>query len=414
VTLRSTSLTATVVLLVAALSACATTTDPRTADRLADDGDGSGHGRVDGAAEVAEPQVALLTIDPEGAVRQLDLLDESIAELGSVPAPAHVATDGRYVFAADGDGVSIVDSGRWTWDHVDHFHYYRAEPRTLGRVAGTGVASVATTNSSTTGGTGLFFPDSGEAVLVDTEALSKGELVERFRVELAPHQGLTVPIGAFALVTQAEGGVPASVAVYDQDGRPVPGAVSECPHAHGAVTTRVGAVIGCDDGALLATLVDGTVHIERIPYPDGTAAPAARSFAGREGRPTVAGLAGDAGIWLLDTRARSWTLLPAPAALVAVTAVDDGAGHVLALAADGRVLVLEGSTGNVVASTEPLVTTAVSTAGGAPTLVADQHRAYLNAPAERRLYEIDFADGARVARTFETPSAPAFFAETGR
>jgi hypothetical protein len=47
-------------------------------------------------------------------------------------------------------------------------------------------------------------------------------------------------------------------------------------------------------------------------------------------------------------------------------------------------------------------------------LVADQQRAYLNAPAEHRLVEIDFADSARISRTFDTPAAPLRLAETGR
>ena len=47
-------------------------------------------------------------------------------------------------------------------------------------------------------------------------------------------------------------------------------------------------------------------------------------------------------------------------------------------------------------------------------LVADQQRAYLNGPAEDRLWEIDFADGARVAREFAPERSPLFFAETGR
>ena len=133
-----------------------------------------------------------------------------------------------------------------------------------------------------------------------------------------------------------------------------------------------------------------------------------------EGRPTVAALAGDSGIWLLDTRERSWTLLPAPAPLVQVTAVDDDAQHVLALSADGRVLVLDGTTGTVLAETAPLVAESLADATGVPLFIADQQRAYLNAPAERRLYEIDFADGARIAREFETPTAPAFVGGTGR
>ncbi len=52
--------------------------------------------------------------------------------------------------------------------------------------------------------------------------------------------------------------------------------------------------------------------------------------------------------------------------------------------------------------------------GATPVLIADQHRAYLSGPAEHRLFEIDYADGARVARTFDTTDAPAFVAETGR
>ena len=96
-----------------------------------------------------------------------------------------------------------------------------------------------------------------------------------------------------------------------------------------------------------------------------------------------------------------------------MTAVDDDADHVLALTADGRVLVLNGSDGSVRAETEPLVTDSL-TGGHAPALIADQQRAYLSAPAEHRLFEIDFADGARIARTFETSTPPAFTAETGR
>jgi hypothetical protein len=172
-------------------------------------------------------------------------------------------------------------------------------------------------------------------------------------------------------------------------------------------------VVGCADGAVLASVVDDELTIEKIPYPEGTTAPAATSFDNREGRPAVAGLAGSDGIWVLDTRDRSWALLPSPAPLTHVTAVDDEDDHLLGLAADGRVLVMDGADGSVVAETGPLVAESLA-AGKVPTLVADQQRAYLSAPAERRLYELDYADGARVARTFDTAAEPAFTAETGR
>ena len=372
----------------------------------------SDHGAVDRATEVSEPPLALVTIDPDGLVRQLDLLDETVAELGEVPSSSRASTDGRYVFADSGEGVAVIDSGRWTWDHVDHFHYYLAEPAMLGEVPGRGPATVATTLSSTTGSTGVFFAGSGEAVLLDTAAMSRGQLVERFRLETEPHDGMIVPIGSYALVTQPQGGVAASVTVLDEDG--VPGATADCTQARGTVTTRVGAVIGCADGALLATLVEDQVQLERIPYPEVSTAPPATTLAGRGGRPTVAGTAGDRAIWLLDTRERSWTLLPVDRPIVQATAIDDEAQHVLALGADGRVLVIDGATGALLSQTEPLVAESLATDAAHPTLIADQPRAYLNGPAEHVVYEIDYADAARISRTFETPTSSALLAETGR
>lgn len=375
------------------------------------DSAGEGHGAITGAEEVAEPQLGLTSIDPEGVVVHLDLLDESVSDIGEVSEPEAMTTDGRYLFAQTDVGVEIVDSGVWTWDHVDHFHYYRAAPALLGSVEGEGDATIATTNLSTTGGTGVSFADSGDAVLLDTQALSKGEITELFRIERDPHAGLVVPVGSFALVTEGSEGVGTTIVGYTADGEETE--IEEpCVDPSGTLTTRVGAVIGCEDGALLAHVEGDELQVERIPYPAGTTAPAARSFDNREGRPTVAGLAGSEGMWLLDTRERSWTLLPSPSPLVHVTAVDDEDGHLLALTQDGRVLVLD-ETGAVLAETAPLVAESLA-AGSAPTLIADQHRAYLSAPTENRLYEIDYADAARIARTFETATEPAFVAETGR
>jgi hypothetical protein len=393
------------------LTACGTSpAEPAPASDSAD----AGHGAVVGAEEVAEPQLGLTSIDPEGAVAHLDLLDESVSDIGEISAPTAMTTDGRYLFAQTDDGIQIVDSGVWTWDHVDHFHYYRAAPALLGSVEGEGDATIATTNLSTTGGTGVSFAGSGDAVLLDTQALSKGEISELFRIEREPHAGLVVPVGSFALVTESSDGVGTSVVAYSSDGEPT-GFEEPCVAPAGTITTRVGAVIGCEDGALLAHVDDDELHVERIPYPAGTTAPPAQSFDNREGRPTVAGLAGPAGsdgIWLLDTRERSWMLVPSPAPLVDVTAVDDEDGHLLALAQDGRVLVLD-ETGAVLAETAPLVAESLA-AGEAPTIIADQHRAYLSAPTEHRLYEIDYADAARIARTFDTATEPTFVAETGR
>ncbi|MFJ4253882.1 ABC transporter [Microbacterium sp. NPDC090003] len=409
---RSTSL-ALVGVLTIGLAACTGAPADTSADTATDTpSPGDGHGAIAGAEEVAEPPLGLTAIDPTGTVTHLDLLDESVTGIGEIAAPRAMTTDGRYLFADVGDGVEIVDSGVWTWDHVDHFHYYRAAPALLGAVDGDGSPTIATTNSSTSGGIGISFAGSGDAVLLDTEALSKGEIREQFRLQRDPHTGLVVPVGSFALITEAVDGVGARVVGYTAEGEPT-GLEETCAAPAGTRTTRVGAVIGCADGALLAHVDDGELTVERIPYPADTPAGAVASFDNREGRPTVAGLASPTDIRLLDTRARTWTLLTAPAPLVHVTAVDDEDGHLLALAEDGRMLVLSAADGSLIAETAPLVAASLSE-GAAPVLVADQQRAYLSAPSEKRLFEIDYADAARIARTFDTPTDPAFVAETGR
>ncbi|TQK18143.1 hypothetical protein FBY40_0629 [Microbacterium sp. SLBN-154] len=414
--MRSRVFALTVAVLAVGLTACAGT--PATTPSSGASATGDDHGERAGATELTEPPLGLTMIDEAGTVTHLDLWDETVSDLGAIAPPRSVASDGRYLFAETATGVEIVDSGVWTWDHVDHFHYYRASPEILGTVEGQGPARVATTNQSMSGSTGVFFEGSGEAVLLDTEALSHGTLTERFRLEVTPHDGLVVPVGSFALVTEAgPDGRADRVAAYSGDGAPV-GMQATCPDARGTITTRVGAVIGCRDAALLAEVVAGELTLSRIPYPPGTTAAAAESFHNREGRPTVAALAGESGtdgIWLLNTRAQTWTLLPSPEPLVTVTAVDDDADTVLAVTREGRVIVLDGTDGAVRARTEPLVAASIDDAGAqVPAIVADAQRAYVSGPREQKLFEIDFADDARIARTFDTAAPFQFIAGTGR
>ncbi|TCN47292.1 hypothetical protein EV641_1193 [Rhodococcus sp. SMB37] len=401
-----------------ALSSCTTQTAGSTPPIPEDSQPtGDGHGAITGAEEVAEPPLHLVSIDAAGAVGMLDLLDDTTTELGTISAPSAVATDGRYLFSTTPQGVDIVDSGVWTWDHVDHFHYYRADPKLLGKVTGEGAATVSTSNTSTIGGTGLFFPLTGEAVLLDNEALSQGEIRELFRIETGQHSGLAVPLGGGALVTHAgDRGQATEVRFHRADGTPVDGSSVECPDAQGTITTRVGVVIGCATGALLATAGDGEVTFEHLPYPEGTHTQPAVEFDNRKGRPSVAARAGDDGIWLLDTRARTWQLIPTTEPLLRVSAADDAGEHIVALDRSGRVRVYDGSSGDEVAATEPLLARSLADPAllDSIELTVDRQRAYLNAPAEGVVYEIAYADNARLARMLETPTTPTFFAETGR
>jgi len=396
------------------------------------------HGYVAGAAEMAEPQLHLATVNAAGDLALLDLLDGTSSPVATVDEVSGLATDGRFLFAAAaGRGtVTIVDSGAWTVDHEDHQHYYRAEPAVVGTVTDSGSDSGSGGGPGVAAGGGTLttvrFAGSGAGLILDTGDLAEGTVTELARIEGEPGAGVLVPVGDSVLAGRrdapgsAANGA-AAVRVLDSLGTPVAGATADCAELSGTITTRVGTVFGCADGALLATVgagagADAGITFERIPYPDGVpAADRALQFANRAGRPTVAAVAGATGAWLLDTRARSWSRLATDTPLLQVAAVDDSAGHVVALAADGRVLVLEAATGSTLAATEPLLpaTLAAAAAGSAGLLdgvelTVDAGRAYLNAPAEGLVYEIDFADSARIARSFPIDGEPRFLAGTGR
>jgi hypothetical protein len=406
------------------------------------------HGYVEGAREETEPQLHIATVDAAGSLSLLDLLSGESAEVATLEGTTAVSTDGRYVFAsaAAAGKLSIIDSGAWTVDHEDHSHYYRATPSTVGTIDGEGDAAVHTGGAITA----VFFADSGQGTILDHEALGDGEITELGSIDGNPHEGAMVPFGGSVLATEADAdGTVTGVKIYspagdaraDANADARDGAAAECTGFSGTITTNVGAVFGCDDGALLATVSsDNSIGFERIPYPAGvigTATPsgtieAATDFAARPGRPTVSALAGTGGAWLLDTRERAWTHLPTEAPLLRVVAADDRDGNVVALATDGRILVLNPETGATVAATEPLLSATIAaasaTSAGPATsagvtarsildgvnLTVDDSRAYVNAISEALVYEIDYADRARVARTFEAPDIPLFMVETGR
>ncbi|WP_210649874.1 ABC transporter [Nocardioides sp. SYSU D00065] len=402
-------------------SACAadrgpTSSDEDSADVPAASADDD-HGAVEGAREVAEPQLHLVTVGADGETGLLDLLSEESRPLDRIAPPSALTTDGRYVLATVDDGLAVLDSGAWTWDHGDHFHYYRAEPRSPGTVPGRGRATVSTGPLSTAGGTGVYFAGSGEMVLLDNEALADGELRESFRLQSPPHRGLVAPFAGGAVVTVPdERGVVRAVERVDGSGEPVEGSRERCADAAGTITTAVGLVVGCADGALLWTEQDDRVEVERIPYPRGTDAPPATAFSARKARPTVAALAGPTSYWLLDTRERTWQLHDAGVPLLRVSASDDDEGHVVALDRRGRVRVYAADSGEQLGASAPVLARTVRDSGSLAgvDLVVDQERAYVNAPAEGVVLEVDYADSARVARTLRTTPAPAFFAETGR
>ena len=438
-----------------ALAACATGSAADAdadASTAATGAIGDGHGYVEGAVELQEPQLRLVALSADGALTAFDPATEESVVLADGVEATRLVTDGRYVAASADDGsVTLVDGGAWTVPHGDHSHYYLADPRVVAEPgdldggAGAGEARVASSASLTA----VSFDGSGRGVVLDGEALADGERDELGRVDDLGAEGVLVPLGGAVVASVATGdageGVADAVQVVTPQGDPVDGARASCPDLRGASATRVGVVVGCSDGALLVTegeagtggssgegegagnassgsdtadasdASDGApaVTIERIPYPEGTApADVATSFEQRPGRPALAAVAGTRGAWLLDARARSWTLVETPEPLLRATAVGDADDTVVGVDASGRVVVL--SPDGLVAQTEPLLADDLVD-GALPAgvrLEVDASRSYVASPATGQVHEIDHADAARVARSFDLPAT--LLVETGR
>src|SRR5699024_1743341 len=81
-------------------------TDPTAEEPSQQDTD-SGHGAIEGAEEVAEPQLHLVSIDRTGAVGMLNLLDGTSTELFSIDPPTAARESST---AARGRGTASTTS----------------------------------------------------------------------------------------------------------------------------------------------------------------------------------------------------------------------------------------------------------------------------------------------------------------
>ncbi|MFS8197656.1 hypothetical protein ACLVWQ_03115 [Streptomyces sp. CWNU-52B] len=367
------------------------------------------HGYVEGAQEAAEQQSRLLLNDPgSGTTRALDLTTGKVDELAPVKGAARLATDGRFGYLHAAGTTHVLDSGSWTVDHGDHVHYYRAAIRDVGELP-VGGAAQARADVAVTAVTA----EDGRAVLYDRGKLERGEIA-RSRTLPGSYQGAVVPYAERLLGFTGRGGT-SKLAVLDRKGGRVASPDTECEDPRGDVVTRRGVVFGCADGALLVREKDGAFTAEKISYDeDVPAAERATAFRQRPGSDTVTAPAGDDAVWVLDVTGRTWTRVETGPVVAANTA---GEGSpLLVLETDGALHGYDIASGEETAHTERLLTGEhpAGTADGAPVIEVDRSRAYVNDPGGKKVYEIDYNDDLRIARSFDLDIEPVLMAETGR
>lgn len=413
------------------------------------------HGYVEGAEESAEPQNGLIFADAAtGEVHLLDLLsgDTSTLSDGDKKAPTIDAlrTDGRYAYAstASTGTLSVFDGGTWTVDHGDHKHYYRTAPDAVGVIDGAAGASVASSRTfvaiSGAGGESARVSGSGtsehgggsstgtappENRVLDRAKLDDGSLVASADLtDAAAGAALAVPFGEnlITVAGDASDSPAGTVQVHGPDAADLGTLADTCTAPSGTATARTGIVIGCDDGALLVTDTSGSFASEKITYPDTLPSGSrATSFEYRPGANYLAARAADNTVLSLDVSDRAWSVATTAAPVSAVTSPGDGS-TALALLADGTLNAYSTDDGSLLTSV-PLVAGArvsadsgvesdprADAASGTPSIQIDTARAYVNDPGARQIHEIDYADGLRLTRSFETTITPSHLVEVGR
>ncbi|MEJ1202365.1 MULTISPECIES: hypothetical protein [unclassified Streptomyces] len=370
------------------------------------------HGYVEGAAEAAEQQSRLLLGDTgSGDTRVLDLITGKVHDTARMPGVAALTTDGRFGYFHGADGTQVLDSGAWMVDHGDHVHYYRAKIKEVGEFpggAGTRVRSDA--------GVTVVTSADGKASAYPRAELEKGALGTPTRLP-GTYAGAVVPYAEHLITLTGEGGDPARVAVLDRSGKRVATPEEECEDPRGDAVTRRGLVLGCADGALLVHEDDGAFTAKKIPYGEDTPRhERATEFRHRPGSSTLTAPAGKEAVWVLDVTKGAWTRVETGPVVAANTA-GEGA-PLLVLEADGALHGYDISAGKETTVTDPLLKDLPETGPGpgtaTPVIEVDRSRAYLNDPEGKRVYEIDYNDNLRVARTFDLDVRPSLMVETGR
>ena len=387
---------------VAAVSAClvagcagAATPPPISEEQSAD---GHDDVSVQGARELDGPLTRLVLVDPAtGETSVYDAVDETETIVGAYGPVASLHGDGRFAYLRTGDDTTVVDSGAWTFDHGDHYHYFAVDPALVGTLDAP-VASVSASNSAV-----AIESITGGLELLDREALGERAVEPPAGLAVSDDMVSVVPYGS-RLVAVADGG---GMQVIGDDGATE--LSGQCPNPSWSMPSRRAVAFGCETGAVRVTGGDGELTVTPIPFPADAPTQRPQTMDHRDRADVFAGYA-EGHVWVLDSRQRSWVLISVPDAVATNTAGD---GTALVLHRDGTLGMFDVNTRTETARV-PIFPGAVPNEGLQPVIDIDTDRAYINNASAREVYEIDYADGLRVARTLSTQVSPGLMVEVGR
>jgi hypothetical protein len=184
------------------------------------------------------------------------------------PAALYRTHSGKAVYAVQGAGsqVSAISTGIAVDDHGDHGDIAITAPAAIAVAIG-GQKPVHFVDHD--GQLALFFDGEGKARLVSEIDWLDGDAVASAEFDSgAPHHGVAVPWGEYAIVSVPNAAdptaLPIGVRVLDTAGAPV-GDLHACPDLHGEASSGNLLAIACAEGLLIVTGANQP-QIDLLPY----------------------------------------------------------------------------------------------------------------------------------------------------
>ncbi|WP_227996120.1 hypothetical protein [Nocardia australiensis] len=357
---------------------------------------------MEGAKEVSDAQVGLAYAERGSTeLAILDLAGETTNTVALSIRADNLLEDGRFVYVSDRDRtIEVIDTGVWTVNHVDHVHYYRAPTESVGTVSSDApMKSVIGDAGYTAIGTA-----DGKITILDRRGLEAGHITVVAELSSDAAVPFAVPYQDGFLVSSARG-----VSLVDLHGNPSGALDAECREPAGWAILRSGVAIGCEEGILLVKHKPDGEQSLMIPYPKQDVE-RVREFHYRPRSNEAAAVAG-AGVWNVNASEQTLNYVPVENAVTApVVAANSPANgdFVLSLGGDGHIRTTALTDSTTIADA-PLLP-----AGTPGPIRLDTSRAYLADRAASVIYELDYADRLRTARTFTVDAKPDLLVEVGR
>ncbi|PWK75472.1 zinc metallochaperone AztD [Aminobacter sp. AP02] len=221
-----------------------------------------------------------------------------------VPTSLYRSDSGRTVFAVQGKGdvISVLSSGISFGDHGDHGDIHVEAPKLLD-VTFEGKKPSHFVDHG--GDIALFFDGEGKARMTREADILEGKPAIREVATSAPHHGVAVAMGEFALTTvpnfEKPDELPVGIRVTDRSGATV-GDVHSCPDLHGEAASGNLLAIACAKGVLVIKQEGGKPSIEMLPYDQALPEGKSTTLVGGRGLQYFLGNYGPNAVLLIDPR----------------------------------------------------------------------------------------------------------------